>query len=90
MKPKAVVLLSGGIDSSTTLYYALNKGYLCRVLVFNYSQRHVREINSAKKIASLAGVDYLVLKLNFPWRGSALLDKNAKIPLGKEDRKGIP
>ncbi|MCD6080158.1 MAG: 7-cyano-7-deazaguanine synthase QueC [Candidatus Omnitrophica bacterium 4484_49] len=90
MKPKAVVLLSGGIDSSTTLYYALNKGYLCRVLVFNYSQRHVREINSAKKIASLAGVDYLVLKLNFPWRGSALLDKNAKIPLGKEDRKEIP
>jgi len=90
MKPKAVVLLSGGIDSSTTLYYALNKGYLCRVLVFNYSQRHVREINSAKKIASLAGVDYLVLKLNFPWRGSALLDKNAKIPLGKENRKEIP
>jgi len=90
MKPKAVVLLSGGIDSSTTLYYALNKGYLCRVLVFNYSQRHVREINSAKKIASLAGVDYFVLKLNFPWRGSALLDKNAKIPLGKEDRKEIP
>lgn len=90
MKPKAVVLLSGGIDSSTTLYYALNKGYRPQCLIFDYGQRHRKEVNSAKKIAELAGVGYLVLRLSFPWGGSALLDKNVRIPRGREKRKTIP
>jgi 7-cyano-7-deazaguanine synthase len=90
MKPKAVVLLSGGIDSSTTLYYALNKGYRPQALIFDYGQRHRKEINSAKKVAELARVGYLVLKLSFPWGGSALLDKDVSIPRGREKRKTIP
>lgn len=44
MKPPAIVLLSGGLDSAATLYYALSKGYAARALIFDYGQRHRREI----------------------------------------------
>lgn len=77
---KAVVLLSGGIDSSTTLYYARHKGYDCHCLIFDYGQRHRREIESAKKIARDCGANWQVVKFNLPWRGSALLDKKMAIP----------
>ena len=49
---KAIVLLSGGLDSATVLYYAGGKGYDCRCLIFDYGQRHKKEIESAKKIAA--------------------------------------
>lgn len=77
---KAVVLLSGGIDSSTTLYYAKHKGYDCHCLIFDYEQRHRREIISAKKLAKLSGCSFKVVKFNLPWKGSALLDKKISIP----------
>ena len=48
---KAVVLLSGGLDSATTLAIAKAQGYECYALSFNYGQRHAAEINAAKKIA---------------------------------------
>jgi 7-cyano-7-deazaguanine synthase len=48
---KAVVLLSGGLDSSTVLYYAKSKGYETSCLIFDYGQRHRKEILAAKKIA---------------------------------------
>ncbi|MDD5594364.1 MAG: 7-cyano-7-deazaguanine synthase, partial [Candidatus Margulisbacteria bacterium] len=47
MNKKAVVLLSGGLDSTTTLYYAKNKGFKCYALIFDYGQRHKRELRSA-------------------------------------------
>lgn len=76
----AIVLLSGGLDSTTTLYTALDRGYKCHCLIFDYNQRHRKEILRAKKIAKRAGCDYKVIKLSFPWQGSSLLDKNAKLP----------
>lgn len=85
---KAVVLLSGGIDSTTTLFFAKKKGYKCYPLVFDYGQRHKREIESAKKISKVAKSRHTLLKLDFPWRGSALLDKSMEIP--KKRHKGIP
>ncbi|OGX32763.1 MAG: 7-cyano-7-deazaguanine synthase QueC [Omnitrophica WOR_2 bacterium RIFCSPLOWO2_02_FULL_50_19] len=90
---KAIVLLSGGLDSATTLYYAGSKGYDCRCLIFDYGQRHRKEIESAKKIARSRGAAYEVMKFGLPWKGSALLD--GKIPLpGKgalrKKGKGIP
>lgn len=49
---KAVVLLSGGLDSTTCLAYASSKGYACYALSFDYGQKHRSELNAAKKIAS--------------------------------------
>ncbi|MBI5872959.1 MAG: 7-cyano-7-deazaguanine synthase QueC [Candidatus Omnitrophica bacterium] len=87
---KAVVLLSGGLDSATTLYIAKSRGYKVNCLVFDYGQRHRREIEAAKKIARLALCPLEVLKINFPWQGSSLLDHKMSIPWGKKISKGIP
>jgi len=77
---KAVILLSGGIDSTTTLYFAKNKNYKCHCLIFDYSQRHRREIESAKRIAKRAKCPYRLIKFSLPWRGSSLLDRRLDIP----------
>jgi len=83
--PKAVVLLSGGIDSSVTLYLAIRQyGYRCVALIFDYNQRHRRELISAKKIAKLSKVPYYVMKISFPWGGSALTDERIKVPHKKK------
>jgi 7-cyano-7-deazaguanine synthase len=54
MNKKAVVLLSGGLDSSTTLYDAVAQGYDCHCLVFDYGQKHKKEIIQAKALARKA------------------------------------
>ena len=77
---KAIVLLSGGLDSATTLYFAKAGGFDCSCLIFNYGQRHKKEIESAKKIAQATGCPYEILKIELPWKGSSLLDKNLKVP----------
>lgn len=90
---KAIILLSGGIDSTTTLYFAKNQGYKCHALIFDYGQRHKREIKSAVAVAKRAKVPYQVIKITLPWKGSSLLDKKKKVPSGrslKEISRGIP
>lgn len=77
---KAVVLLSGGLDSTTTLYYALEKGYKCQALIFDYGQRHKRELRSAVAVAKGVSVAYHVLRIKLPWKGSSLLDASHPIP----------
>jgi 7-cyano-7-deazaguanine synthase len=86
---KAIVLLSGGLDSTTTLYYALNKGYDCRALIFDYGQRHKRELRSAVAVAKCAKIPYQIIKIKLPWQGSSLLDKKMKVP-NRKSFKGIP
>jgi 7-cyano-7-deazaguanine synthase len=76
---KAIVLLSGGLDSAVTLYLAKNEGFDCRCLIFDYGQRHKREIESAKRIAKTAGCAYKILRVKLPWKGSSLLDKKVLI-----------
>jgi 7-cyano-7-deazaguanine synthase len=83
---KAVVLLSGGLDSAVTLYIARKKGYQPLCLIFDYGQRHRREIAAAKKIAQEAGCHHKVLKIDLTHKHSALLDKNIKIPQPKNSR----
>lgn len=78
-RAKAIVLLSGGLDSATALYYARDKGFSCECLSFDYGQRHSRELEAAKRIAKAAGCGHRVMKISLPWKGSSLLDKNIKI-----------
>ena len=84
----AVVLLSGGLDSATVLYFARAQGYKCQALIFDYGQRHKQEIACAVKIAKASGSAYRILKIEFPWKGSALLDKKIKVP--QKIAPGIP
>jgi len=79
-KKKAIVLLSGGIDSAVTLYLARRKGFHPTALIFDYGQRHKKEIGFARRIARKARAPYKIIKLSFPWKGSSLLDKEMRIP----------
>ena len=81
---RAVVLLSGGLDSATTLYLAKRQGFLPLCLIFDYAQRHKKEINAAKQIARAADAAFQVIKITLPWKGSSLLDRDKKIPLVSE------
>ncbi|MCK5306016.1 MAG: 7-cyano-7-deazaguanine synthase QueC [Candidatus Omnitrophica bacterium] len=90
---RAIVLLSGGLDSAVTLYYAKNLGYKITCLSFDYSQRHQKEIKLAKRLAGLAGAAHIVLKVKFPARSSSLIDKKRRLPkrgLSKIKEAGIP
>ena len=76
---KAVILLSGGLDSATTLYFAKDSGYECFCLIFDYGQRHKRELESAKAIAKKAECRWRIVKISLPWKGSSLLDKRSRL-----------
>ncbi len=80
MMGKAIVLLSGGLDSATTLYLARKQGYKCFCITFDYGQRHKKEIESAKKVARAADCPLKVIKINLPWKGSSLLDRHIGVP----------
>ncbi|MGD1851848.1 MAG: 7-cyano-7-deazaguanine synthase, partial [Cyanophyceae cyanobacterium] len=70
---KAVVLLSGGLDSSTVVYQAKADGYECYAISFDYQQRHRRELDAARAIAQLAGVvQHQIVTFDLTqWGGSA-------------------
>lgn len=80
---KAVILLSGGLDSATVLYWAKARGLVPVALIFEYGQRHDREVDSAKALCRLTGINFHLIKFEMPWQGSSLLDQNAKIPKAK-------
>ncbi|MFA6600912.1 MAG: 7-cyano-7-deazaguanine synthase QueC [Candidatus Omnitrophota bacterium] len=84
MKPKAVCLLSGGLDSATCLYAASHEGYDVRALSIRYGQRHEREIECARAIAGGLGIAHEIVTISLPWKGSALLDPAIEIPSGRE------
>lgn len=89
---KAVVLLSGGLDSATALYLAKSKGYEVTALSFDYGQRHNVELGLAKKLATEAGVaDHKIVELKLSaWGGSSLTDKNIELEDGDVTRTDIP
>ena len=87
---KAVVLLSGGLDSATCLAIAKDHGYACYGISFDYGQRHGIELKFAEQLASAAGLaDYKVIPVDMRGiGGSALTDDGIAVP--EEETAGIP
>jgi len=86
----AVVLLSGGLDSATTLAIAREQGYLCHALSFDYGQRHRAELQAADRVATAVGaIEHRTMRIDFAGiGGSALTDTNIAVP--EEQQAGIP
>ncbi len=84
---KAVVLLSGGLDSATALGIALSEGYSAVALTIDYGQLHKREIESAQAIARHYEVEQFTIKCAMPWGGSALLDPNIPLPSTRSEKE---
>ncbi len=91
-KAKAVVLLSGGLDSAVALYLAKSKGFEVHAVSFNYGQRHETELNYAKQNAKRAGVAaHKIVTLNLgDFGGSSLTDMNMDVEDGDVTRTDIP
>ena len=79
---RVIVLLSGGLDSATTLAIAKNKGFACYALTFRYGQRHSVEIRSAKRIAKSIGVlEHRIIDIDLRrFGGSALTQSSIPVP----------
>lgn len=91
---RAVVLLSGGLDSATCLYWAKAKGYRLEALAFDYGQRHRRELWCARRLARSAGARFTLQRIALPWlRASSLVDAGRplpEVPLSRIGKGGIP
>ncbi len=79
--PRAVVLLSGGLDSATALAMARTEGLACYALSFSYGQRHAAELAAARKIAgTLSAADHMVLELGLDAIGGSALTADIPVP----------
>jgi 7-cyano-7-deazaguanine synthase len=90
-----VVLLSGGLDSSTTLAMAIHEGYEVHALTFHYGQRHEKEVRAAQAVGRALGAkEHKVIRLDLRQiGGSALTDEGVDVPKGRsleEMSEGIP
>jgi 7-cyano-7-deazaguanine synthase len=94
MKRRAVVLLSGGLDSTTTLAVAQSEGYEAHALTFRYGQRHSPEINAARRVAERHGVaKHVIADIDLRVFGGSALTSDVPVPKGRaieEVGKGIP
>ena len=85
---KAVVLLSGGIDSSAALAIAKSEGYNVHALSFDYNQRHKRELESAKMVASAFGVKkHLIINFDLRKIGGSALTSEIEVPKKNDPEK---
>ncbi|WP_295515346.1 7-cyano-7-deazaguanine synthase QueC [uncultured Pseudomonas sp.] len=89
-QPKAVILLSGGLDSATVVAMAKAQGFACYTMSFDYGQRHRAELQAAERVARQLGVvEHKVIGLNLDGiGGSALTDPNIAVP--ETPGEGIP
>ncbi len=91
-KKKAVVLLSGGLDSATVLAIAKDQGYDCYTLSFRYGQRHAVELECAAQVANMLGVkEHRIVTIDLgAFGGSALTDLNIAVPHQPDKPDDIP
>jgi 7-cyano-7-deazaguanine synthase len=91
---RAVVLLSGGLDSTTTLAIAASEGFVCHALSFRYGQRHEAELQAARRVAERAGVaQHVVAEIDLRAFGGSALTSDIPVPKGRrieEMGEGIP
>ena len=91
---KAVILLSGGLDSATTLAYAKSKGFECYALSFDYGQRHKFELKAARKVAkALGAARHEVIKIDLSRFGGSALTADIPVPKSRSHKQigaGIP
>ncbi len=90
----AVVLLSGGLDSATTLAIARNRGFDCYALSFRYGQRHIGELAAARRVARALGArEHKVARIDLRTFGGSALTANIAVPKGRSTKQmghGIP
>jgi 7-cyano-7-deazaguanine synthase len=90
----AVVLLSGGLDSTTVLALARERGFACHALSFRYGQRHLHELVAAEHVAqALGAVRHVVAQIDLREFGGSALTSHIAVPKGRsaaEMRQGIP
>ena len=84
----AVVLVSGGLDSATTLAMAQDAGFSCHALAVDYGQRHRSELQAAQRIADACGVPFKLIKLDLRAVGGSALTDDIEVP--EEETGGIP
>jgi 7-cyano-7-deazaguanine synthase len=93
-RPKAIVLTSGGLDSSTVLALALSEGYECICLSFRYGQRHHIEIQSARRVAAVMNVArHEIIPVDLGRMGGSALTADIDVPAGRSPEAmadGIP
>jgi 7-cyano-7-deazaguanine synthase len=93
-EPRAVVLLSGGLDSATTLAFAREAGFECHALTLRYGQRHAVEIEAARRVALAMGVAHHVeLDIDLRAFGGSALTSDGPVPKDRTDQAmahGIP
>ena len=91
IKKKGFILLSGGADSATVLYFARSKGFDLTALIFDYGQGHKKEIECAKSLAKINDLGYRLVKTRLPWAKSSLTSKRIAVETGREPAdKTIP
>jgi len=89
--PRAVLLLSGGLDSTTLLAYAVNERFTVHAMTFRYGQRHAVEIEAARRIAALYGVrDHVIVDVDLRTFGGSALTSDVAVPKDRANQIGIP
>lgn len=84
---RAIVLLSGGLDSTTTLAKALADGHQVTALSFRYGQKHSRELISAANVAAYYGVEHVIVDLDLSMFRSALTRQELDVPENRDESK---
>src|SRR5918992_1766757 len=95
MPSPAIVLLSGGLDSTTTLAYAVDRGYDVHAMTFRYGQRHAREVEAARQIATCFAVrEHAVVDIDLRTFGGSALTTDMPVPKDRAPEElqhdGIP
>lgn len=92
--PKAVVLLSGGLDSATVLAIAASEGFATHAMTFRYGQRHLVEVDAAQRVAQALGArEHVIVDFDLRQFGGSALTADIAVPKGRTTREmgeGIP